>query len=253
MNNLRILPYKMGSESAKVLAQEIGCLRLKTNGSRWRGGLNKTLINWGSNTLPEALRASTRVLNQPTQVVLASHKLNALRALKEAGVQVPDFTTDRGDAAQWIHEGHKVVCRTLLRANSGRGIVITDNVEGMVYAPLYVKYYKKMQEYRVHVIKGEIVRVQRKARDRSVPDDQVNWQVRNHTNGFIFATEGVVISDDVKEGAIHAVEALGLDFGAVDVITHPEYGYKVLEVNTAPGLTGTTLEVYAEKFKNILS
>lgn len=252
MRNVRVLPYRAASESAKLLAQGLGCLRLKAEGSRWRGGEGKTVINWGSNTLPEALRASTRVLNHPTQVYLASNKLIALQALEQLEISIPDFTTDRGDAAQWLQEGHKVVCRTLLRANSGRGIVIASDVDELVNAPLYVKYYKKTQEYRVHVVNERAIRVQRKARSRDVPDEQVNWQVRNHDNGFIFATEGFEVEDALTNLAISAVEAMGLDFGAVDVIYHRDYGYKVLEVNTAAGLAGTTLDVYVEAFKNIL-
>lgn len=252
MRNIRILPYKMGSKSAKALAEAIGCLRLKAEGSRWRGGLSKTVINWGANTLPDALRASTRVLNRPSQVVVASNKLSALTALKDNDVKVPDFTTNKETALSWIQEGHIVVCRTLLRANSGRGIVLAETAEQLVDAPLYVKYAKKMQEYRIHVIEGEVVRVQRKARSREVPDEEVNWQIRNHDNGFIFATEGVEVGENVERSAIDAVAALGLDFGAVDVITHPSYDHYILEVNTAPGLTGTTLEVYAEKLKDLL-
>ncbi|MNY81884.1 hypothetical protein D3C86_2236870 [compost metagenome] len=49
-----------------------------------------------------------------------------------------------------------------------------------------------------------------------------------------------------------AVNALGLDFGAADVIwnDHRKQAF-VLEVNTAPGLTGTTLEKYAKALKEI--
>jgi len=49
--------------------------------------------------------------------------------------------------------------------------------------------------------------------------------------------------------ALAAVSALGLDFGAVDIIYNEhENQYYVLEVNTAPGLEGTTVEKYAEAF-----
>ncbi|MNY63636.1 hypothetical protein D3C86_2006230 [compost metagenome] len=50
-----------------------------------------------------------------------------------------------------------------------------------------------------------------------------------------------------------AVNAIGLTFGAVDVIWN-EYRHQayVLEVNTAPGLTGTTLEKYAEAFRGLM-
>ena len=52
--------------------------------------------------------------------------------------------------------------------------------------------------------------------------------------------------------AVNAVKALGLDFGAVDIIyNEKENQYYVLEVNTAPGLEGTTLIKYAERFSKL--
>jgi glutathione synthase/RimK-type ligase-like ATP-grasp enzyme len=114
---------------------------------------------------------------------------------------------------------------------------------------LYVEYIKKKEEYRVHVAFGHIIDVQRKGRNRDVPDEDVNWQVRNHGNGFIYMRGGVDIPDCCRSLALAAVESLGLDFGAVDVIwnEHEDRWY-VLEVNTAPGLSGTTLEKYADAF-----
>ena len=49
--------------------------------------------------------------------------------------------------------------------------------------------------------------------------------------------------------AIKAVELCGLYFGAVDMIwnAYKKQGY-VLEINTAPGLEGQTVENYAEHF-----
>src|SRR3546814_6628533 len=47
----------------------------------------------------------------------------------------------------------------------------------------------KKQEYRVHVLNGKVVDVQRKARVKDFPDDKVNWKIRNHDNGFIYARD----------------------------------------------------------------
>ena len=95
--------------------------------------------------------------------------------------------------------------------------------------------------------------IQRKARKRDVPDDAVNWQVRNLDGGFIFAREGVVASPVASEEAVKAVESLSLDFGAVDLIYNArEDKYYVLECNSAPGLSGSTLDGYAERFREYL-
>jgi len=243
-----VLPYKAGSRSARALANELGCRRIKLRNSRFRHTPHRKVINWGGGTA-----VPYPVLNEPVAVRAASNKLTAFRILEENNVSVPEFTTDEQQAHNWIDEGSTVVARTLLRANSGRGIVICTDCDDVVAAPLYVKYVKKQQEYRVHVFSGQAIDVQRKMRSRDVPDEDVNWQVRNHSNGFIFGREGVVQSPTMLEESRKAVAALGLDFGAVDIIysAHHDKWY-VLEVNTAPGLEGTTLTNYANAIRRIL-
>ena len=59
---------------------------------------------------------------------------------------------------------------------------------------------------------------------------------------------GVYASDHVRAQSVAAVRSLGLDFGAVDVVERQNKAY-VLEVNTAPGLVGTTLEKYVDAIR----
>ena len=97
-----------------------------------------------------------------------------------------------------------------------------------------------------------MIHKQRKARRLDVPDEEVNWKVRNHDNGFIFQIEDFDLPEDCEKQAIAAVEALDLDFGAVDVVYNgKEQKAYVLEVNSAPGLSGTTLDKYVEVFDGV--
>lgn len=241
-----LLPYKMGSQGGKALSQALGIKRIKKERSRFKGSANKTVINWGNGSLPDEV-VKCRVINNPAAVNKAGNKLLAFKALAEnEDINIPEFTEDKEQAATWP----LVVCRTVLRGHSGEGIVLASpEEEDLVDAPLYVKYVKKTQEYRVHAAFGEVVDQQRKARNRDVPDENVNWKVRNHTNGFIFMREGVDLPEVALEQAKMAVRTLGLHFGAVDLIYNErEDKYYVLEINTAPGLTGTTLTNYVEVF-----
>jgi glutathione synthase/RimK-type ligase-like ATP-grasp enzyme len=62
--------------------------------------------------------------------------------------------------------------------------------------------------------------------------------------------EAVSAPNTVEEQAIKAVQALGLDFGSVDVIWNERHSLPyVLEVNTAPGLVGTTVTNFVNAFK----
>ena len=168
---------------------------------------------------------------------------------------VPQYTTEKDIVVDWLLDGSEVVARTVLNGNSGEGIVLLQPGDDIVDAPLYVKYIPKKQEYRVHVFKGECVDVQRKARRRDVEDDKINWKIRNHDNGFIFARGENLgdVPEDVIKQAVDCVNGCGLDFGAVDVIYNDKMQKAfVLEVNSAPGLTGATLDGYVERFKEMM-
>lgn len=251
---MNIMPYKAGSASAKALAEALGVKRIKEKGSKFKGAAHKLIINWGCSKLPVEL-LKCRVLNSPESVSKASCKLASFKAMAEAGVAVPSFTEDHLKAQEWMHDGKVVVARTILRGHSGAGIVVLDpkEVDIPVIAPLYVEYIPKKEEYRIHVFNGEVVDIQRKARKKDVPDDQVNWKVRNLANGFIFARgEDALgkVPQDVLDQAVKAVASLGLDFGAADVIYNDKQKKAyVLEVNTAPGLSGSTLDGYVERLK----
>lgn len=174
---------------------------------------------------------------------------------RKAVCNVPAYTTEKEVVGDWLGGGHEVVARTVLNGNSGEGIVLLQPGDDIIDAPLYVKYIPKKQEYRVHVFKGECVDVQRKARRRDVEDDKINWKIRNHDNGFIFARGENLgdVPEDVVKQAIACVNGCGLDFGAVDVIYNDKMQKAfVLEVNSAPGLTGATLDGYVERFKEMM-
>jgi D-alanine-D-alanine ligase-like ATP-grasp enzyme len=59
----------------------------------------------------------------------------------------------------------------------------------------------------------------------------------------------VVEPAGLRELGVAAVAAVGLDFGAVDIIwNQTQDRCYVLEINTAPGLCNTTCQKYAEAF-----
>lgn len=246
----KLFPYKQGSASCKALADALGIKRVKLQGGVWKGRQGDFLINWGSSSqkVVETARGA-KILNHPDQIKVSGNKLETFKKLKESGVSIPEFSENKEEAVGWVEDGKKVVCRTLLTGHSGQGIVIAELRDELVDAPLYVKYIPKKDEYRVHVMGGEVIFTQRKARKLDVADDQVNWQVRNLDGGFIYANQNVEAPQGVLDQAKEAIIALGLDFGAVDVVTKRNGEVYVLEVNTACGLSGTTLQKYAEGFR----
>lgn len=252
-NRVFVYPYKMGSAAARDLARQLGVRRIyKDRNYKYRTG--DTIINYGMTVLPDAVPAgnTANIINHPDAVRLASNKLSAFHIMHDAGVRVPDFTTDIEVARDWIVEEHSiVVCRTILNGHGGGGIVLAGTPEEVVESPLYTRYVKKRHEYRVHVGNNEVFDVvQKRIRAGSMGN---NYQIRNYDNGWIFAREDIDTFEDVELQALNAVAALGLDFGAVDVgyNTHTEAA-TVYEVNTAPGLEGSTLVNYATMLQNYL-
>lgn len=246
---IKIYPYNPGSASAKVLAEGLGGKRL-----RQEGGWIKTdvLINWGSSNIKRGILWADYYLNTPAFVEIASNKLQAFEAL-DGTSPIPKFTESLEEASRWLAEGvcKKVVCRTVLNGHSGAGIVLADTVEQLVPAPLYVQYIPKKHEYRVHVGFGKTFFVQQKKKKEGV--ENANFQIRNHQNGFIYAHQDVDLPDEIKQQCVDAIIKIGLDFGAVDVIYNEKQNkYYILEINTAPGLQGTTLEKYVQMFKENL-
>jgi hypothetical protein len=251
---LKVYPYKLGSESARDLANALGVKQI-IPGGKFRPGPHHTILNWGSSDMPFR-HADT--INDPAAVRSASNKLSALIRMDEAGVSVVPFTTNPDRANEWLREGKKVIVRHKLSANSGNGIEVVRPNEGswrralVPRAPLYTKYVKKNREFRVHVFDGHVFDFQeKKKRNGTQFEDDDHALIRSHLHGWIFCRTGVVCPQSVKDEAVKAVRALGLDFGAVDVVVGERDNEPyVLEVNTAPGLEQTTLENYVEQIED---
>jgi hypothetical protein len=254
----RVLPYKQDSKSAKALAEALGGKVLKLEGSTFKPREEDTVINWGnSNGFVDeegddwSCFVGFKYYNDGAAIADAANKLFFFRDMKDTGL-CPPFWTDKQEITD---EDYPIVCRTVLSGHSGAGIHIANCSSELVDAPLYVKYIKKKEEYRIHVgrtSEGNTVTIaaQRKARRLSTPGEEVNWQVRNLAGGFVFVREGFSVPSAVEEAAHHCLRETALDFGAVDVIwnEHTEKAY-VLEINTAPGLEGQTIQDYAEFFR----
>lgn len=253
MHQLKLYPYKVGSESATELAALLNVMRVKADGN-YVPKIGHKVVNWGHSKTPNWMDIATRrgvsILNKPAAVNTASNKLLALQALKAAGIRTPDFTTNIQDAQRWINNYGVVVERHELRGNSGEGIRIVtlqdDEMEtNLTYAPLYTKFIPKTAEFRVHVFKGEVIDYIEKKKvlsDRRPAN--FNKYVSSINCGWVFSRTDIRDIPDVRQLAIRAVSALGLDFGAVDIVYTDGLPF-VLEVNTAPGLSGVTLVKYA--------
>lgn len=255
MRNVNLFAYNAHSEGAGELAEALDIKRIKHENSKYVGNPNKTIINWGASQVPPVV-ARSKVLNSPAVVAMMSNKLRFFEAMDGTDCRTPDWTVDVHEARVWLHEGIAVCSRAILNGHSGNGLAVHKPAEGLDIprVPLYTKYVPKKAEYRVHFVGGQIIDIQKKIK-RPDFDGQPNWNIRNHANGFIYVRNGVedALPADVRQQSQHCIANAGLDFGAIDLVYNERADQAfVLEVNTAPGLTGETVIKYAEAFRRIL-
>lgn len=253
---IRVLPYKIGSASARLLSRALGGLCVRSDG-RYIPRATDFIINWGSGTFPtwwphtDRGFDSPRVLNMPGNVANAANKLRTFEILQRAGVSIPEYTTNRDTARIWQGDG-TVYARETLTGHSGSGIVVIDQSSWYTHpAPLYVKGIQNHGEYRVHVVAGRVIDYIKKRRHNDDRPNQAQSDVRNLANGWVYSRQNLRRLERVEQLAVRAVSALGLDFGAVDIIMDEEGDVFVLEVNTACGMSDTTLNAYSEAFTNL--
>lgn len=177
------------------------------------------------------------------------NKVEQFNAFNQAGVSCPKHATT-SDGAKEL--GVKTLfARTLIASTGGRGIVEFDaDTENYPRAPLYTEYIPKKAEYRIHVFGGKVIDRQQKKKKRGFEEDR-NTRVRNLSNGYVYTRDAIVLPENIEALAVKAVEACGYGYGAVDIIYNEKRNQcYVLEVNSRPGLMGTTLDNYINAIKD---
>ena len=239
---VRIVPYKRGSKSARVLAEKMsGILGYKVY--RGQPKNNRFNIFWG--WVGNFLGVPWHMSNSPASIAKARDKLITFQELQAHDIPIPEYTTDKAQAEEWVSSGKTVLARTRT-GQGGSGITVCS--DSVVDAPLYTLYIKKKKEFRVHVANGGAILVQQKRKRRGEVTDPL---IRSHRRGWVFCQQDIDEPDGLRELGVAAVNSLGLDFGAVDIIyNEKKKKLFVLEVNTAPGLCNQTGDLYASSLAN---
>ena len=225
-------------------------MRLKSNNSKFRGRPSDTIINWGNVKQVH----NSRYLNPLSAVQAAANKLETFRLLKQASVPTPEWFT----SASNLDPDQTYVARTELYGHSGVGIV-TAKPEDLPSAPLYTQFIDKVAEYRAIVVGDKVVDFKQKKKRNSQSEDNPDGHIGEHdpyvwnlNGGYVFARNDINPPIEAAPTSIGAVQALGLTYGAVDLIEDAEGKIYVLEINTAFGIEGTTLQLVGDAIKELL-
>ena len=179
---------------------------------------------------------------QVTQQAL--NKIEQFERFVQSNISCPKHSRNEDGIREF--SGKTVFARTIINGTNGRGIV-EFNHDDAEYpkAPLYTEYIPKKAEYRVHVFNGEVIDIQQKKKSRSFNNELRDTRIRNSANGYVYCRDGINPPDGIADLAINAVKACNYQYGAVDIIYNEKQDKCfVLEVNSRPGLMGTTLDKY---------
>jgi len=199
----------------------VDCKRIKRNRSTYRRKSDHVVINWGCSEAPYL-----NMLNPISGVRIVSNKLSTLKLLRDH-IPVPTFFQRKEEAKEYLQNNSgRIFCRTKLTGHSGEGIVLSEKVEELVDAPLYTVGINNGGEFRVHIFRNlnsmalEIIDITKKRRRAELMEQEgaINSHVRNVQGGWVYCHNNVELPTVVKILAKTAIEILGLDFGAVDII-----------------------------------
>lgn len=197
-------------------------------------------INWGRETASTVLNPDIRN---------ATNKRVMRELFKEHGVPMPPLVEPSLAFGPWS-EDTPIVGRPD-KHTKGRGFWLCRNMAEVYKAQAgtrkkkaathFMEYIETDREYRVHIFRGKSIRISEK--EFFIDEDG--------KRDYITKRPGDIKLRRVRKAAKQAVEAVGLDFGAVDILARGDDNAEVfvLEVNAAPGLGGSMPRVYAMAFR----
>jgi len=209
------------------------------------------VIRWGSTRFPELDEGAKAVLNPAKAINGNLHKDKAHAKFLEAGVSAPLFWNDFETAKAKCRElgcdflrrrKHHIQGQDILRLSP------TDSLPRERRSGYYVQFLEKDREFRLHIFQGQCIGLAEKK-----PAENPNPVIWNFENGWELVyyareerEETVPNYKEMVVESVKACKALGLDFGAVDLIMVGDKAY-ILEANTSPKLKDTNR--YAKNFK----
>lgn|SRR3990167_2278794 len=181
------------------------------------------IVNWGHRTSPPS------ALNHAAP---CRDKLQELHILRRGGLLVPRFTTTL--TAGWYP-------RTLHHQGS------TDFTRGLTRGDYYTEPIDLVREFRIHSFQGRAIAIGEKIHD---PDfrGRRHPRIRAERTGWIlnYGSQRGVLPLGLEALGRRVVDAVGFDFGAVDVGITADGTMYTLEINSAPGVGAALAPRYAE-------
>lgn len=225
---------KSSRPTGKFMAKQLGIPSFGLNSPE---GPLDLLIRWGSR---KAMPACEIEFNRASAIRNASDKLLTYEILHNAGLRTVYMTHDFDEA---MGHSNGVVFGRSRSGFGGRDIVVYKaGQKPDRHHDFYTPWLDCPFEVRIHVVRQKVVRVQGKYLD--FPEKAGEGYIKNYAHGYRFRAPRQELHHRRRKDAIAAVQALGLDFGAVDMLVWGDADHYILEVNTAPACSPLTAKCY---------
>lgn len=221
-----------------------------------------TVIRYGC---PLKINLDIKEINKSSGILLASNKFLARKELKQKNIPIPD-TSNSFEYAKinYVSKGKPVIVRPV-QHKRGEYFYVCDNERDLALAcakilaqtgfTYYIsEVFPKTREFRAHCAHGKVLALLEKPKPEN--PDQIAWNLA--VNGMQWTLlKWVDYKKDLCKIAVDAINALGLDFGAVDILSYPNVEgfpkHVVCEVNTAPTLSPYEIERYSKYFNLLIN
>ncbi len=231
-----------------------------------RANINSSdiLIRWGDSYLPELddtfIRRGAKVINKSSSVIRNTNKLRSLELFQQAGLNTPRFWRNKRDIRCFpvLARNRQHSRGTDIKIVNGNNYNLSaNNFDRIPDADYYVELLSQIRELRIHVFNDKVIAATRRFfSGENLEGQQVQERGVIKSSTFGFSHETVEIEDieeSYLDSAKKAIRAIGLNFGAVDLLISRdrELPYP-LECNSAPRLSDLRLEVYTEELVNLV-
>lgn len=236
-----------------------------------------SVIRFGSTTeLPDTIdKGGKRVeVNTTDAVRISSNKLLMKQAFDENEVKTAIWTRtgNAEELRRFFNEHGQIVAKSFFGSRGEGNTLISsmDELNRFILANtinnfVFEKYYNYVREYRLHVTAEGMFYTCRKMLKRDTPEGE-RWY-RNDSNCVWIVEENEDFDrpacwDAIVEQSVAALNAVGLDIGAVDVkvqsntkngTRRQNVDFIILEINSAPSFGERTEILYKEELMKVLN
>lgn len=211
-------------------------------------GLTPAVSDWCSKEAAEAwqsvvLSSNARFLHHPWKTQFASNKIWQLRCAESVGFRIPQtlLTNSPASLIDFSRSHPSVVYKTMkqpfFESEEGEGarIIYTSRVPDSILAnesavkmvpSLYQEEVPKLHEVRATVVGSRVFACQIESQQSTRTN--VDWRRYDFANTPHTVCD---LSQSENSRVLNLMEALGLNFGCIDMIRHPDGDLVFLEVN----------------------